>query len=272
MSEYVNSVCPPESKENYLGIFAKCPKLFTIASGHKILLQRVSDFCKKRVNQQEMLIRSKVKGSKSQSSRQSPIVPASPVSTAHQCERDKLAASILSSIHQLKSLVENDQSVLEKPIFIIAHKTGEPSSASICCPICSVRSCASKKNSHITVSFNQGRWLLSNYRRHCLRFHSVEKIETFPQITIKSMLERGPVTGTSNTKIPDNLASNSGFLFTVSRDSEFDDDDDDDAVNPKRRRQCNYRNPFSDDENRDKNENFVLPEIFKEQNTSVQNQ
>ena len=51
MPEYVNSVCPPESKENYLGIFAKCPKLFTIASGHKILLQRVSDVCRKRVHQ-----------------------------------------------------------------------------------------------------------------------------------------------------------------------------------------------------------------------------
>lgn len=201
MAEYANSVCPPESKESYLGMFAKCPKLFTIASGHKIMLQRVSDFYKKSINQQEMLLRSKNKGSKSQSSRQLPVVSAFPATTVHQCERDKLAASILSSIHQLKNLVESDQSILEKPVFTIAHKNERPSSASINCPVCSAGNCATKKHSNVTVYFKQGRWLLSNYRRYCSRFHSVKNVKTAPQITIRSMLERGPVAGTSSAEM-----------------------------------------------------------------------
>lgn len=79
------------------------------------------------------------------------------------------------------------------------------------------------------------------------------------------MLERDPVADTSNIKTSHSPTSNSGFLFTVSQNSEFDDDN---AVNPKRRRQCNYRNPFSDDENK----NFVSPGISKEQDISVQSQ
>lgn len=226
MLQYVNQPSSFASKEDFFGPFSKCPNLFTISSGFKLMLEKVSLFCKSKQDRDDPNLKKETRKKKSFQANQA---------GAHQCHKDKLLATIKSSIQLFIGLKENEHSILMKPSVSLDSNDGEEvSSASVICAVCIAGDSTAKKVSKVTVYAHSGRWNIYNYRRHCKRFHVISDDKKNQNSSQRSILHMFPAGSKDYSLNSDPLSSLSSS--SVHNLEEGAEDEDDDNVNSKRKR------------------------------------